>query len=163
GIIEKWDYTTAAINGYMMRLNSANYLSFAVCGPANNTGISTAPRAITTNTWTHVACTYDSLTQAMTMYVNGVADPTTGSNVTGAPTDGVSDLHIGADYGANNFGGNIDEARIYSRSLSQPEVDVLRTMVQPPATSPLILGGNQVDLSWTAPTNAGSVNVVYSI
>lgn len=164
GIIEKWDYTTAASNGYMMRLDRVNNLSFAICGASGMTGqIETTPRAISTNIWTHVACTYDSNGGAMTMYKDGAADATSGS-ASGPPTDGSSVVHIGDGLGAQQFGGNIDEARIYTKALTPNEVAILISMNQPPATNFVASAtGSQVNLSWTAAPNAGSVPVVYTV
>jgi hypothetical protein len=157
GIIEKWDGAGTA--GYFMRLDSANNLSFSVCGATSSTGISTAPRAIPTSAWTHVAATYDSTSGAMTMYVGGNPDPTTGNAVTGPPTDGISALHLGDDYGGNLFAGNIDEARIYNRVLSQPEIAILIND-QPTPTALVATGGaGQISLTWTAAAN----NPTYSV
>lgn len=170
GIIEKFD---AGGNGYILRLDFAEHFSFTIYSGANGQGISTAGTAVPfrgsdLNTWNHVAGVFNPLvTPNMAIYKDGNKDATDSANQgmdpVSPPTDGSSNLQLGKDYGTNAFTGNIDEVRIYNRALNQPEVDILRTMVQPPATSPLILGGNQVDLSWTAPTNAATVNVTYSI
>jgi hypothetical protein len=161
GIIEKWDWSgTYAFAGYMMRLDSANYLSFAVCGAAGNTGISTAPRAVSTSVWTHVAATYDSASGAMTMYVGGNPDPTTGTSTTGPPTDGTSELHLGDDYGGNLFAGNIDEARIYDRVLTQAEIGIL--MNGQPAPTGLVAAGaaGQIDLTWNPAAGAATYSLL---
>jgi hypothetical protein len=164
GIIEKWVYTSAAINGYYMRLDRVNCLNFTICGASGILGqIETTPRAISTNLWTHLACTYDSVSGAMTMYNNGTADFTTGSS-SGPPTAGASDLHIGDGMGAQQYGGNIDEARIYTKALTVDEVAILMSMNQPPASGfTASANGSQVNLSWTAASNAGTVPVVYTI
>jgi hypothetical protein len=161
GIIEKWDNGAPALAGYFLRLDAANNLSFLVCGAAGNTGISTAPRAVSSGGgWTHVAATFDSSTNAMIMYVGGNPDPTTGVNATGLPTNGTSELHIGADYGANRFAGNIDEARIYNRALTQPEIGILMNG-QPPATGLFAAGAaGQINLTWTAAAGATSYSVL---
>lgn len=163
GIIEKWDWSGSyAQNGYMMRLDSVNNLSFAVCGPTGNMGISTAPRAVpSAGAWTHVAATFDSATGNMVMYVGGNPDPTTGNAAGGTPANGGAELHIGADYGANRFGGNIDEARVYTRALTQAEIGILMTGQNAPTG--LVAAGQpgQIGLIWTAPT--GPAPTSYSL
>jgi hypothetical protein len=77
------------------------------------------PSALPVNTWTHLAMTWDGLTQRI--YVNGAqvsSTPRTGTAVTSN-----SPLRIGG----NNvwgewFGGLIDEVRVYNRALSAAEV-----------------------------------------
>ncbi|RPH47607.1 MAG: LamG domain-containing protein [Planctomycetota bacterium] len=159
GIIEKWDGPSAHA-GYWFRLNSSNNLSFAVCQAAGYQDISTVPRAIPLNTWSHVAATYGA-GNAMTLYVNGDDDDTTGV-AAGPPTDGVSSLLIGASYSAHPFGGHIDEARVYNRALTMAEIQILRdgqtapTMQIPAA----IAGYNQI--SWTPPAGAPA-GITYSL
>jgi hypothetical protein len=70
----------------------------------------------------------------------------------------------GDGQGAQQFVGNIDEARIYNKALTQNEIAILVSMNQPPATAfTATANGNQVDLAWTAASNAGSVPIVYTI
>jgi hypothetical protein len=80
------------------------------------------------------------------------------------PTDGTSVLHIGDGLGAQQFGGNIDEARIYSKALTQNEIAILVSMNQPAAGTLMGNGfGPNAVLSWGAASNAASVPVVYSV
>ncbi|MBI3857464.1 MAG: LamG domain-containing protein [Planctomycetes bacterium] len=162
GIIEKWDWSgTYAQNGYMMRLDASNYLSFAVCGATGNIGISTAPRTVSSaGGWTHVAGTYDSTSGNMIMYVGGAADPTTGNAAGASPANGISELHLGGDYGSNRFAGNIDEARIYTRALTQPEIMIL--INGQPAPTGLVAAGQpgQINLTWTAAAGATTYSLL---
>jgi hypothetical protein len=76
-----------------------------------------------TDTWTHVAVTYDGTT--MRAYVNGAAY---GTAQTISLTSVSAPLQVGAwIFGANNydyFSGTIDNIRIYSRALTQTEISV---------------------------------------
>src|SRR5689334_14233737 len=101
GIVEKYDDSSGVANGYSFRLDANENLSFAVI-PASGgpVGISTAPRAIPVNTWTHVAGVYSTSGGTLTNYVNALADPTTASGAP-APTNGSNSLQIGKDYGSN--------------------------------------------------------------
>jgi hypothetical protein len=79
----------------------------------------TGPAALRTNTWSHLALTYDGA--MLRLYVNGV--PVSSSARTGALATTTNPLQIGGDsvYG-QYFQGLIDEVRVYSRALSQTEI-----------------------------------------
>jgi hypothetical protein len=161
GIVEKWD-DPSATNGYMFRLDANENLCFSVCDATGAHGVSTAPRPVTLNVWTHVAGVYSHAAGTITNYVNGAADPTVGTGIP-APTSGSTALQIGDDHGSNAFNGNIDEVRVYNRELSVDEVGILKDG-QPPATTLVAtFGPGEILLSWTAPTNATTVPVQYSI
>ena len=88
---------------------------------------STNPSVIAASVYAHVAATFDTSTQAIKIYVNGVDMPTTisGSNVTSL-FDVATHPRIGAYTITGTFGapfnGEIDEAQIYNRALSAVEV-----------------------------------------
>jgi len=160
GIIEKYDDTPAIANGYSFRLDASENLSFSVFPAAGGPfGISTAPRTIALNTWTHVAGVYSTTGGTLTNYVNAAADPTTLSGVA-APTNGGNPLYIGKDYGANAFNGNIDEVRIYNRALTTTEIGILKDG-QPAPTALVATGGlGQIQLTWTAAANGPTYSVL---
>jgi hypothetical protein len=164
GIIEKWDATNQ--NGYFLRLNASNYLSFTIFPAAGAAvGIDTSPRAIATGGWHHVAGVYDAAAGSMTMYVDGVADATTMASGAPSPGPGTNTLRIGDDYGANNFLGHVDEARIYSRALTVGELSTLQAASygQAPPTGLVATPGQaQITLTWTAAANATSYNIYQS-
>ena len=180
GIIEKWDYTSTAINGYYLRLSPQNYVSFTIASASSNVNLDTSPRYIpSSGAWTHVAGVYDATAGSMKIYHSdddlaagpsgygpdgGAPDPSMVSSGVAAPTDGSSVLHIGDGLGAQQFGGNIDEARVYSKALTDNEIAILVSMNQPPPQTPSAnVVGNQVVVSWAAASNAASVPVVYSV
>jgi PKD repeat protein len=78
-----------------------------------------APSPLPTNTWTHLAATYDGTT--MRLYVNGALVASRAQ--TGAITTSGQALTIGGNplFGAY-FSGQIDEVRIYDRALSSSEI-----------------------------------------
>src|SRR5688572_9049277 len=126
GIIEKWNQS-APVGGYYLRLNSSEYLGLSlVPGSGVVEGVSTAPRVVPLGQWAHVAGVYNSGSGTLTLYVNGVADPSVGSGLS-APAADNQMLRIGRDYGSNGFQGNIDEPRIYSKPLTAGEISVLMT------------------------------------
>ena len=77
------------------------------------------PTANPVNAWTHVALTYDGAN--LRLYVNGTQAATRAA--TGAIQTTTNPLWIGGNqpYG-EYFQGLIDEARVYNRALTQPEI-----------------------------------------
>jgi len=85
--------------------------------------------ALPTNTWTHLAVTYDKAT--LRLYVNGVLASSVA--YTGSIPTSTYPLQIGGDsiYG-QYFQGVIDEVRVYNRALSQSEIQTdMNTAVLP--------------------------------
>jgi chitodextrinase len=78
------------------------------------------------NTWYHVAGVYDAAARTLHIYVNGVLDD--GALLGTVPAAQVLptgvNVNIGRRGGASGFylGGTIDEVRIYTRALSQSEI-----------------------------------------
>ena len=102
-----------------------------------------------TNTWYHVAVTYDgTLASAgrVHVYVNGVLDKTAGETSASIPNY-ASDLAFGKLVGnpTSYFAGSLGDVRIYNRALSAAEVSDLYTATTlPPAPSPVTPTGNGV-------------------
>ncbi len=81
-----------------------------------------ASATISANEWTNVACTWDGTT--MKLYQDGVEihsnEPTIGPNITNN-----ADWRIGAlaSSGGENFGGKIDDVKVWGRALVPCELD----------------------------------------
>src|SRR5262245_30746986 len=129
----------------------------ATYGSTNQNVFATA--ALTANTWTHLAATYDRTT--IRLYVNGV------QVASAAQTAAISTSNAALTIGANTYGeyfnGLVDEVRIYNRALTAAEIQT--DMATPlggsagpdttPPTTPSSLSAtattsSQVQLSWTA-------------
>lgn len=84
--------------------------------------------SLSSSTWHHFAATYDSDTQSITIYVNGVL--AAGPEALPQPAVGnTSDLYIGSQNGLNAFWqGRLDDFRVYNRVLSQNEITSLNTL-----------------------------------
>jgi hypothetical protein len=134
-IISKYDSHNAGVS-WILWMRSGGTLLFEVY--ANTTG--TTYRAIGTNSpvlvpreWIHVAGTFDSGTQAIALYINGVEVPSSlqgGSGTVSSIADSVTPIRIGTvldDAGdlVSFWSGAIDEVAIYSRALSAPEVHAI--------------------------------------
>lgn len=131
-IVSKVD--TVADQGWALRLDSGN-LEF-ILNDATVAAV-TAPSA---NQWHHVAGTYDGTN--IKIYLNGVLRTTTASS---PYTQSTRSAKIGAGSAGgtvqNYFSGNIDDVRLYNRSLSAPEIAQLASKA--PAGS-LVMSGSQV-------------------
>jgi MYXO-CTERM domain-containing protein len=160
-IIEKWTDTDPG-GGYFLRLNANENLSFSVFNPQGGAqGISSTPRVVPLGAWAHVAGTFNSTTGQMTMYVNGAADPSTGTAVASADT--TAQLRLGRDYGGNGFNGLMDEARIYNKALTAGEISVLMNGQAPASALTGVPTFGSIALSWTAPPAIAGVTVTYAV
>jgi len=82
---------------------------------------STTARSLAT--WYHIAGVYDAVARTMSTYVNGAIDNGTLSGaVPASQFNQTVNVNIGRRTGGFYFNGVIDEVRIYSRALSQSDV-----------------------------------------
>lgn len=108
---------------------------------------------LATNTWTHVASTFDGST--LRLYINGVQVATL--NTTASMTTSTNALRIGGStvLGSEYFAGLIDEVRIYNRALSQSEI-------QTDMNTPVGADGTAPNVSIASPASGnvlGTVNI----
>jgi glucose/arabinose dehydrogenase/PKD repeat protein len=118
--------------------------------------------ALATNTWTHLAMTYDG--QTLRLYANGTE--VSSKQQTGSIRTSTNPLQVGGDafYG-QYFAGRIDEVRIYNQALTAAQVQSdMNTQIgnsgqdtQPPTapTNPAAtaVSTSQINLSWSASTD----------
>ena len=110
--------------------------------------------ALTTNTWSHLAATYNG--SALTLYLNGVSIGTQAG--TGSIATSTGALRLGGNaIWPEWFQGDIDEVRVYNRSLSAAEIqtDMNASVGNPDSTAPTQPGAltpsagiNSVNLTW---------------
>lgn len=121
-------------NSAFLRLGDANLannkLQFVVS--INNVQQKLASvTALNTNTWYHVAATYDGAN--MKLYINGVLDATRAQTGNVASSGA---FNVGYLYNTSrNFNGKVDEVRVWKRALSQTEISQNMCNVTLPATS----------------------------
>ncbi len=117
--------------------------------------------ALTANTWSYLALTYDGAT--LRLYVNGTL---VGSQAkTGAITTSTNQLQIGGDsLYCQYFSGLIDEVRVYNIALSAAAIQTdMNTPISastdgtPPSAPGTLtasaVSANEIDLSWGAATD----------
>jgi hypothetical protein len=126
--LEAWIYPTA-VSGWTTALLKeqtgglayalyANYLCQSVTIGGSERVLMAGP-SLPSNTWTHLAATYDGATQKL--YVNGAL--VGNRSETGAITLSNGALRIGGNsVWGEYFTGYIDEVRVYNRALTQAEI-----------------------------------------
>ena len=117
-----------------------------------------APSALATNSWTHLAVTYDGA--MLRLYVNALL--VTNTPVTSLITTSTNPLFIGGDQTMGQyFHGRIDEVRVYNRALSVAEVQsdmntpVVTALFQ---VTSIVQQGNDMLVTWR--TVGGKTNVL---
>ena len=187
--LEAWVQPTAAQSGWrtiIQRETDAYFLNGSNdsgalrpsggASMASGTVWTSGTTPLTVGTWAHLALTYDGAT--LNLYVNGVLAATQAAS--GAIQASANPLWIGGNnpYG-EYFQGLIDEVRVYTRALSQSEVQLDMTLpvngtptpdTTPPAVT-ITTPTNQatygttsgtVSLSGTATDNVGVTQVTWA-
>jgi hypothetical protein len=172
--LEAWVYPTA-INGWecVLLKEDSNDLAYALYGDnnGNDTGGPRRPvvsiregsttywtpgtAQLATNTWAHLAATYDGST--LRMYVNGTLASSLAQAGSINVTAGV--LRIGGNsIWGEYFNGLIDEVRVYSRALSQAQI---QTDMNTPIGSPELLMGEAVPAGDAAPLSQQEIRPLF--
>lgn len=160
-----WMLSTIPNNGTKprMRLKTSTGDTATLIGTAN----------IVAGAWTHLAATYDG--SAMRLYVNGQPAGSMAKTGTIVQAPSIPAAIGNQPQGGKSFDGLIDDVRIYTRPLSQTEIqetmhELLGTPAEPapPAdiTPPIapqnllatILSPNSVRLNWGASTDSNGVS-----
>jgi hypothetical protein len=122
---------SASTHGYILYHNPAGQWDFWTGD--GDAGWTTMPgSAVSIDTWTHIAISYDSATMTKTLYIDGVVDQTATAPPNLYSPNGTiesEDLHIGAgeDGGANFwFTGKIDDIGLFRVAL--PVEDIVSIM-----------------------------------
>ena len=105
--------------GYMLRVGASGQVNFNI-GNGTWHEITTPSNTLSTNTWYHLAATYNGTT--MIIYVNGVM-VTSSTAFSGNFTNSNVDLCIGNMPNlSRGFDGDIDEVRVWNVARSQSEI-----------------------------------------
>ncbi len=132
-IVSKWNSLNGASNeSYFLGVNKDGNAYFSVSGASGvasvlSSGFNTVPL----NTFTHIAGVFDSSARTLRLYINGVENGTVTNLEISTIADNSEPLLIGAtDFGSfvniRQFTtGLIDEVDLYSRALSQSEIQTI--------------------------------------
>ena len=153
GIVNK--YVAGTSNGYQLFLNNGSLCAWYFRDASNyvyDNGTCTLSTAgYADNQWHHVAFVVDA--SGGRLYVDGLQTATLGwTGISGAPTT-TQPVHIGDYAGATGglFSGLIDDARIYNRALSGPEISTLYSSGSVGAAAPM---QSSIAASALSPTGA---------
>ena len=168
------DRTSSAFS-YVLSANNSALLSGSQRPNAririgSNTRTVTGTSKLSTNTWTHVATTYNGST--LRLYINGVQ--VSSLNTTGNMTVSSDMLRIGGSpsLGSQYFAGLIDEVRVYNRALSQAEIQAdMNTPIGADAISPTVVISSPaegavsgtINITATAADNIGVAGVQFKV
>jgi hypothetical protein len=133
----EWGVTNRA---YRFGLNGGNGLHFVVSpdGQYLDGYILNGQTSLETGVWYHVAAVFDGQAGTMTLYLDGELDGTrtvvfSSINVSTAPFMLGANMQTGSV--VQSFDGQLDEWRVYSRALSESEIEDLMTSSTPTPTA----------------------------
>lgn len=112
------------------------------------------------NTWHHVVVTFQGGSRT-NIFVDGVLDRTTSSNVPSSIASTGVQFELGRYAGSNGFNGGIDDVRVFNRVITDAEVAHLATgrgvegQPTPPPAPPAGLGDEKL---WIAPTYTDNIS-----
>ena len=149
--------------GYYMNVNgTTGILQFAYDTDSTTTFLQVAStHAVPLNRWVHLAATYNSDTNNISLYIDGVKDGEQTSSISPLGT-GTSDFYIGrySDSAAQYWKGSLSDLRAYSEALSEATIlSYVADSIEPSTTNlegHWKLDGNALDS--TANDNDGTVS-----
>jgi glucose/arabinose dehydrogenase/PKD repeat protein len=131
GTFEAWVYPTAVPSGWRTILQKEPEAYFLSASGGESRPVTggtlggsccpqaVAPSALSVNTWTHVAATYDG--GQLRVYVNGTQVAATLATGSYQVNSGILSIGGNATYG-ENFKGKLDDVRVYNRALTPAEI-----------------------------------------
>jgi hypothetical protein len=151
--------TTGSV-GYAVKLRDTGTIWFRVGaegGPALD--VYGGSNIYTNGAWTHVACTFDSSSGAMRMYINGVVES---HQPTFAVTLNASNTTFRMGSTVEQYAGLLDDVRVYDHALTSNEVVTVMagggstSNVPPPVITlgPISSQPGMITFSWQSVTGA---------
>lgn len=113
----------------------------------------------TDGSWLHAAATYDGNT--MRLFINGVQEASLAAGTAVSPNTAAIVLGANSEGTSGWFAGELDDARLYNRALSDAEIAALASAAPPgdttPPSAPTALsatpGDGSIQLNWTPPSD----------
>ncbi|MBU4406408.1 MAG: LamG domain-containing protein, partial [Candidatus Altiarchaeota archaeon] len=122
-ILCRWDSVSDVNRTYCLLLDSNGKARFYLSSDGVSSGVVISSSTIPAGQWTSIAATYDDSTDQLKIYINAIRE----DNITWI--HGISENNSRILIGGGDFGefrrylnGDIDEVRIYNRSLSAEEI-----------------------------------------
>ena len=146
---------------YFFQMNGDNTLSFTIEDASPQAASVTTSAPLANNQWYHVAATLNGNTGDMSIYINGVLAAQTNTSIrpfgplisSQEPTIGIGNVGTSC-WDFVPFNGAIDEISLYSRALSQSEIQAIYNAgssgkcVSAPVAPVANAGPNQVVYAW---------------
>ncbi|MCP4782776.1 MAG: LamG domain-containing protein [Fuerstiella sp.] len=111
--------------GFLLRMPSQpTWLTASSLSNSNFNRTITSSQTVSTQTWYHIAATYDVATDAMELFIDGVSVAT--GQAAGTITTTTVAMMIGR-YENNEYNGRADDVRAYNRVLTGEEITHLAT------------------------------------
>jgi hypothetical protein len=125
-ILAKRDFSGGERTNYHSWVDASGYIDFEFNYNNSAKGAATSVATIPTNSWSHVAITYDQ--QNIKIYINGVLNKTEQETDDLTPNNNV--LSIGRVIRESNsnfqeFDGNLDEVSIWNEAITAAEITAL--------------------------------------
>jgi len=118
GIISKGGALGTSLR-YGIRLINAGRIGFYTNGANRITSSSSS--VLQVGKWTHVACSFSSVSDSFKIYINGVLD--TAAIIVGAePQTNPDSVFIGISGNSTPFAGRLDEVRIWNKEVSAEQI-----------------------------------------
>jgi len=118
-VVRKWE-SLSDQRSWAIWIDSSNKVRFRVSTDGDNNAINAkSTTSINDNAWHHIVCTFDG--SNVKIYFDGVLEGT--DSISGDLFSSTSDIKFGDSFlVANNFTGDLDDVRIYSKGLSDDEI-----------------------------------------
>nr|MBX2822504.1 LamG domain-containing protein [Rhodothermaceae bacterium] len=131
---------------------NAGKLVFSRFDGTSGVSVSSSRSNLNDDTWHHVAIVHDGTAKSMTIYIDGVLDSSSTYTSLGSTKTTVNDLYFASrGLTGNNFGGQMDDVRIWNVARSQEQIANTRYS---------LLTGAESGLVGYWPFNEGSGNTV---
>jgi hypothetical protein len=115
-------YRGSASTKFAIGINGTNVSNVMACGDACSLKAQLTNIVMNDGRWHHIAATYNSTTDILTVYFDGVLSANTNvGNISSSSSDAAT---IGASHGGgqSNFNGKIDDVAIWNTALSASEI-----------------------------------------
>lgn len=112
-------------SGFTIRIAADDKVNVTACD-ADEEILAESDSALSTGTWYHIVMVVDRGADTLTLYIDSIPQVDIPAVTTLGTIDASNDLVIGTNTaGVSQYGGNIDEIRIYSVALIREEVNFL--------------------------------------